>query len=79
MEPAAAFAMPQFELDTDGAARLVRGRSADDAVRRALALPEAARVEFGEPEGGTQWAELRVDGAPRGRLRPRDRMRFRRD
>ena len=71
--------MPQFELDTDGAFRLVRGRSDQDAARRALGLSADARVELGDPEDGTHWAELRVDGVRAGRLRPRDRMRFRRD
>ena len=71
--------MPQFELDTDGAPRLARGRSPQDAARRALGLAPDARLELGEPEAGTQWAELRVDGVPAGRIRPRGRMRFRRD
>ena len=79
--------MPQFELDVtsaaagsaDAAPRLVRGRSAEDAVRRALALEGAAVVEVGEAAQGSGWSALHVDGEARGRVRPRDRMRFRRD
>ena len=72
-------AMPHYELDLDGTTRHERGRTPEDAVRRALALGDEARVALGEAEGGTQWTDVRVDGVPRGRLRPRDRMRFRRD
>lgn len=72
--------MPQFELDVPpDAPRHVRGRSAEDAARRALGLAADAEVALGEAAQGSGWAELRVDGEVRGRLRARDRMRFRRD
>lgn len=71
--------MPQFELDADGATRQVRGRSADDACRRALALDADADLAVGEAALGTGWRPVVVDGAPRARVRARDRMRFRRD
>ena len=70
--------MPQFELaPTSGPVAFVRARSAEDAVRRQV--PEAGAVDLGEPEAGPGWQEVRVGGAVWGRVRPRDRMRFRRD
>ena len=72
--------MPQYELDADdGATRQVRGRSPEDAVRRALGPAPGAEVSVGEAELGTGWCEVRVGGAPAGRVRPRARMTFRRD
>ncbi len=70
--------MPQFELaPTSGPVTFARARSAEDAVRRQLAVDDA--VEIGEAEAGSGWQEVRVGGQPWGRVRPRDRMRFRRD
>ena len=74
--------MPQYELDTAGPVAfsgLTRGRSPEDAVRRAGGVPEESRVEVGEPEGPEEWQAVRVDGEPAGRLRAHQRMRFRRD
>ncbi len=71
--------MPQFEVEPhDQPTRFVRARSEADAVARHLGeTPEA--VEVGEPEPGAGWCDVSVGGAPWGRVRPRDRMRFRRD
>ena len=81
--------MPQFELEAAGQpATFVRARSPEDAVRRALGPPDASASDsdrqspalaVGEAEAGTGWQEVTVDGLPWGRVRPRDRMRFRRD
>lgn len=79
--------MPQYELDpaasssqsADGASRLIRGRSPEDAVRRALSLDAGAEIEIGDAALGTGWCGVHVDGALAARLRARDRMRFRRD
>ena len=68
--------MPQFEVQpTDQPARFVRARSAEDALRQL----EAEAAEVGEPEAGTGWRPVTVNGQPWGQVRPRDRMRFRRD
>jgi hypothetical protein len=73
--------MPQYELELREAGRgdLARGRDLEDAVRRALVLDPGARVELGRPEGASAWQDVLVDGAPAGRGRPHQRMRFRRD
>ncbi len=74
--------MPQFELEASGQpAAFVRARSPEDAVRRALGGPDrqSAALAVGEAEAGTGWQEVTVDGEPWGRVRPSDRMRFRRD
>ena len=86
--------MPQFEVaPTAGPTVFVRARSEADAVARhlersGLEAPsdgpaasglEAPPVDLAEPEPGSGWREVRVGGAAWGRVRPRDRMRFRRD
>jgi hypothetical protein len=74
--------MPQFELEDAGPDRfsgLVRGLDLPDAVRRALALPAGADVTAGPSAGAEGWQEVRIAGAPAGRGRPHQRMRFRRD
>lgn len=73
--------MPQFEVETPARTRFVRARDAADAVRRAApdALAAAADVALGPAARGTGWCDVTVDGALWGRVRPRDRMRFRRD
>ncbi len=68
--------MPQFELEPrEGAATFVRARSAAEAVGR----EQGGDVVLGEPEAGSGWQAVTVDGEVWGRVRPRDRMRFRRD
>ena len=70
--------MPQFEIaPASGPVAFARGRTAEDAVRRQLG--DGGAVELGEAEAGSGWREVRVGGQPWGRVRPRDRMRFRRD
>lgn len=73
--------MPQYELDRtgEGAGALVRGRSPEDAVRRAVDVPEATAVEVDAPEGVEGWQAVRVGGEAAGRIRAHQRMRFRRD
>ena len=68
--------MPQFEVQpADQPARFVRARSPEDAVRQLDADADA----LGDPEDGTGWRSVTQGGEPWGRVRPRDRMRFRRD
>lgn len=68
--------MPQFEVQPSGApAQWVRARSVEDALHQ-LDVPAA---EVGEAEAGTGWRAVVVEGETWGRVRPRDRMRFRRD
>jgi hypothetical protein len=73
--------MPQFELEMRETLHsgLVRGRDLEDAVRRALELGPAAPVALGDPDGAAAWREIVIGGAPAGRGRPHQRMRFRRD
>ena len=78
--------MPQFEVAQRGQEpALVRARDAADAVRRRLAdgdrRPGASEpaVALAEPEPGSGWQAVTVGGEPWGQVRPRDRMRFRRD
>lgn len=73
--------MPQFELDEVGSERaggLHRGRSAEDAVRRATSTPHDVAVSVGE-EDVQGWRAIEIDGRPAGRVRLHQRMRFRRD
>ncbi len=74
--------MPQYELDAVGPARftgLQRGRTPEEAVRRAGGVPDDQSLLI-EPEADVQgWQAVLVDGAPSGRVRPHQRMRFRRD
>ena len=80
-------AMPQFEFAPPGGdAVFVRARDAEGAVRdvieRGLAaegLAANAAVELGDPEAGSGWMAVALGGEPWGRVRQRDRMRFRRD
>ncbi len=73
--------MPQFELVPAGhPPAFVRARSPEDAVRRHLGgAVGPAGLALGDAEAGTGWQEVSLDGEPWGRLRTRDRMRFRRD
>ncbi len=72
--------MPQFEVDPAHVpSQMIRARTAAAAVRQSAGLADAAAVEVGEPEAGSGWAEVTVGGERWGRVRPRDRMRFRRD
>ena len=69
--------MPQFEVQPgDGPPSFVRARDAEDAVRRQSG---AAAVALSDAEPGSGWQAATADGEPWGRVRPRDRMRFRRD
>ncbi len=71
--------MPQFEVQPhDQSSAFVRARTDLDAVRRHLAS-DASDVTLGEAEAGSGWRAVAVEGAGWGRVRPRDRMRFRRD
>ena len=75
--------MPQFEVVRAGRPpAFVRATDAEDAVRRHADLPagpDRQPVALAEPEAGTGWQDVTVDGVMWGRVRPRDRMRFRRD
>ena len=75
--------MPQFEISRPAAEPVfVRARSAQDAIRRHLATADTDRqpdVALADAEPGTGWQAVTLDGEPWGQVRPRDRMRFRRD
>lgn len=72
--------MPQFEVaPASGDAQFVRARSAEEAVRTVARLGADADVALADPEAGSGWADAEVEGVAWGRVRPRDRMRFRRD
>jgi hypothetical protein len=74
--------MPQYELDGVGPARfsgLRRGRTPEEAARLAGEISDAAALVI-EGEGDREgWRAVTADGAPAGRLRLHQRMRFRRD
>ncbi|WP_412067837.1 hypothetical protein [Rubrivirga sp. IMCC43871] len=68
--------MPQFEIEPrEGDPTFVRARTAIEAVGR----QQGGEVALGESEAGSGWQDVTVDGEAWGRIRPRDRMRFRRD
>lgn len=74
--------MPQFEFESVVPAAesgLHRGRSPEDAVRRAARADDTADVQVADDEDLHGWREVRIDGIPAGRLRLHQRMRFRRD
>ena len=72
--------MPQFEVaPASESPRFVRARDPEAAVRSAARLGAEAAVSLGDPEAGSGWQAASVDGEAWGRVRPRDRMRFRRD
>lgn len=74
--------MPQYELDGVGTAAYAgrtRGRTPDEAVRRALGLDETAAVVISDEEDVHGWRDVRIDDEPSGRVRLHQRMQFRRD
>ena len=74
--------MPQFELEQvgpDGFSGLARGRTPEEAVRRGIRLREECIVTIDSEADVQGWQSVQVDGAPSGRVRPHQRMRFRRD
>lgn len=74
--------MPQFELDSVGSDRvsgLFRGRTAEEAVLRALERQPGAPLAVAAAEDVQGWREVLLDDAPAGRVRLHQRMRFRRD
>jgi len=74
--------MPQFELENVGPekiSRLVRGRSAEEAIRRGGGIPENAEMTIDEHTDVQRWQDVVLDGEVSGRVRPHQRMRFRRD
>lgn len=69
--------MPQFEVEPQSLpSSFVRARSDADAARRQSGRDD---VEVGDPEPGSGWRMVWAGGEVWGRVRPRDRMRFRRD
>ena len=74
--------MPQYELDAVGPAAvsgLHRGRTPEEAVARAAALPEGTPLTLDPEPDDHGWQAVRLGGAPSGRVRLHQRMRFRRD
>jgi hypothetical protein len=71
--------MPQFEIEpTDQSSTFVRARTDVEAVTRHLRV-SVDELTLGDAEAGSGWRTLSVRGTLWGRIRPRDRMRFRRD
>ena len=77
--------MPQFEIETAaapgpsaGPPALTRGRTPEEAFRQAAGVPDTAALEL-DPADREGWHVARVDGVEAGRVRPHQRMRFRRD
>jgi hypothetical protein len=74
--------MPQYELDDVGPDHVsgrTRGRTPEEAVRRALDLSDETEVGVDEEADLRGWQAVRIDGEPAGRVRPHQRMQFRRD
>ena len=74
--------MPQYELDHVGPAGYegrVRGRTPEEAVRRATGLADEAAVIVSDDADLHGWQEVHIDGEPAGRVRLHQRMQFRRD
>lgn len=74
--------MPQYELDNVGDGRFsgqMRGRTPEEAVRRALDLAAEVDVAVADNADLKGWQAVRIDGAETGRIRPHQRMQFRRD
>jgi hypothetical protein len=74
--------MPQYELDDVGPGSFngrARGRTPDEAVRRALDLPDDADVTVDEEADLRGWQAVRIDGESAGQIRLHQRMQFRRD
>jgi hypothetical protein len=74
--------MPQFELEDVGPERVTglhRGRSAEEAILRALDRQPGTPLAVADEEDLHGWREVTIDGAPAGRVRTHQRMRFRRD
>lgn len=74
--------MPQYELEDvgpDSFSGRMRGRTPDEAVRRAADLPDTADVAVDEEDDLHGWQAVRIGGEPAGRVRLHQRMQFRRD
>lgn len=74
--------MPQYELEAVGrppVSGLHRGRTPEEAIRRAAGLDAAVPVQVATVEDVQAWQEVTIDGTPAGRIRLHQRMRFRRD
>jgi hypothetical protein len=74
--------MPQYELDNvgpDGFSGRTRGRTPEEAVRRALGLAAEMDVVVSDDADLKGWQTVRIDGEEAGRVRPHQRMQFRRD
>ena len=74
--------MPQYELDGVGPDRFVgraRGRTPEEAVRRALPLADTSVLTLAEAEDLHGWRDIQIDGETAGRIRLHQRMQFRRD
>ena len=74
--------MPQFELDNVGPTDffgLVRGRTAEEAVRRGASISAEATLTVTSEADLQGWQDVVMDGEVSGRVRLHQRMRFRRD
>lgn len=73
--------MPQYELDRvrgDVSGRF-RGRTPEEAVRRAAALPDTAEIAVDTEADLHGWQAVCIGGEASGRIRLHQRMQFRRD
>ncbi len=74
--------MPQYELDTVGPGATTgrfRGRTPEEAVRRAADLPDDADLVIEDEVDLHGWRVVRLGGASSGQIRLHQRMQFRRD
>jgi len=74
--------MPQFELDAVGpesVSGLFRGRTPEEAIRRAGGVDDEVPVVVVSEEDVQGWQQVEIDSTPAGRVRLHQRMRFRRD
>ena len=74
--------MPQYEVELSRPTRIrtrQRGLDPADAVRQAADLPADAQVAVEAEADLKGWSAVTVEGEAAGRVRPHQRMRFRRD
>ncbi len=74
--------MPQYELDAVGRHEVsarTRGRTPEEAVRRAAGLPDDADLAVDAEADLHGWHVVRLEGKAAGRVRLHQRMQFRRD
>ncbi len=74
--------MPQFEIETigdSGNVQRIRARDEKDAVLRMGKWTEEDGIRIVDQRELEGWRMIVVNGKPSGRVRPFQRMKFRRD